>query len=70
MPKDTEKAIVCLNIRVLADRDLKDILSKPTELIGEFKEEDEFENLIRAVDKENASSTKKQGQTFIKETYY
>ena len=70
LPKDTEKAIACLNMRVLADRDLKDILSEPTELIGEFKEEDEFENLIRAVDKENAGSAKKQGQTSMKETYY
>jgi mannose-6-phosphate isomerase class I len=48
-------------MRVLADRDLKDILSKPTKLIGEFKKEDEFENLIRVVNKENASSVKKQG---------
>jgi hypothetical protein len=47
LSKDTEKAIACLNMRGLADRDLKDILSKPTEPIGEFKE-DEFENLVKA----------------------
>jgi hypothetical protein len=70
LPKDTEKAIVYLNIRVLADRDLKDILSELTELIEDFKKDNKFENLIIVLDKENTGSTKKQGQTSIKETYY
>ena len=70
LPKDTEKAIACLNIRELANRILKEILSEPTELIGEFTEDDEFENLIKEIDKENASSAKKLGRAVIKETYY
>lgn len=70
LPKDTEKAIACLNMRELADRDLKDILSEPTELMGEFEEEDEFENLIRDTDKENAGSAKKRGRASVKETHY
>jgi len=57
-------------MRELADRDLKDIRSEPTELMGEFKEEEEFENLIREVDRENASDAKKRGRAFVKETYY
>jgi hypothetical protein len=57
-------------MREIADRDLKDVLSEPTELIGEFKEEDEFENLIREVDKENAYDVKKRGRASVKETYY
>ncbi len=40
-------AIARLSIREIADRDLKDILSEPEELMGEFKEEDGFENLIK-----------------------
>jgi hypothetical protein len=38
-------------MREIADRDLKDVLSEPMELMGEFKEEDEFEKLIRQVDR-------------------
>jgi tRNA U34 5-carboxymethylaminomethyl modifying GTPase MnmE/TrmE len=61
LTKETEKAIACLSMRELADHNLKDVLSKLTELIGEFKEEDEFEELIRQVDRESAYNTKKRG---------
>lgn len=70
MPKETEMAIARLSIREIADRDLKDILSEPEELMGEFKEEDEFKNLIKEIDKGNASDTKKRGRASVKETYY
>jgi hypothetical protein len=59
-----------LSIREFADQDLKDTLSEPTELMGEFKEEDEFENLIREVNRENAFGAKKRGRASVKETYY
>jgi glutamine synthetase len=49
LPKETEMAIARLSTREIADRDLKDILSEPVELTGEFKEEDEFENLIKEI---------------------
>jgi hypothetical protein len=67
--KETEKAIACLSIRDFTNRNLKDILSEPIELIGEFKEEDEFEELIRQVNRENAYNTKKRGRASVKETY-
>jgi hypothetical protein len=56
LPKETEKAIASLRMRELTDRNRKDILSEPTKLMGEFKEEDESENFIGKVDRENASS--------------
>jgi len=59
-----------ISIREIADRDLKDVLSEPMELMGEFKEEDEFEKLIRQVDRENAHDAKKRGREAMKETYY
>lgn len=59
-----------LNMREIADRDLKDILPKPTELIGEFRDEHEFENLIRNIDKGMAYSAKTQCRESMKETYY
>jgi hypothetical protein len=70
LPENTEKAIAWLNMRDLADRDLRDTQSEPTELIGEFTKEDEFENLIRASNNENAGNAKQRGRTSIKETYY
>jgi hypothetical protein len=57
-------------MREFANRDLIAVLSEPIELIGDFKEEDEFEKLIREVDKENAYNIKRRGRVSIKETYY
>ncbi|PVH67948.1 hypothetical protein DL98DRAFT_599954 [Cadophora sp. DSE1049] len=68
--KETEKAIACLSMRDFADRDLKDVLSEPAELMGDFKEEDEFEKLIREVDRENAYDAKRRGRASVKETHY
>jgi hypothetical protein len=68
--KEIEKAITCLNIRVFANRNLKDVLSELIELIGEFKEEDKLEELIRQVNRENAYNTKKRGRALVKEIYY
>jgi hypothetical protein len=58
-----------LRMREFADRDLTAVLSEPTELIRDFKEEDEFEKLIREVDRENAHDAKRRGRASMKETY-
>jgi hypothetical protein len=70
LAKETEKAIACLSMRDFANRNLKDVLSEPIELMGDFKEEDEFEKLIKEVDRENAYNAKRRGRVSIKETYY
>ena len=69
LAKEIEKAIACLSIRDFADRDLKDVLSKPTELMGDFREVDEFEKLVKKV-KDNAYDVKRQGQASVKKAYY
>ena len=68
--QETEAAIGRLSMREIADRDLKELLSEPAELLGEFKEEGEFENLIKEIDKENAFDEKRRVRASIKETYY
>lgn len=54
----------------IADRDLKHVLSVPTELTGEFKEKCEFDKLIREINEENAYKVAKHEQAAVKETYY
>jgi hypothetical protein len=70
LPRETETAIACLSMRGIADRDLKDVLSEPIELTREFKEQDEFESLIRGIDKENAYQANMHSRASVKETYY
>ena len=65
-----ETTIVSLSMREITDRELRDVLSEPIELIREFKEDDEFEKLIRDVDRNNTYNIKRQGQAAVKETYY
>ncbi|KAH8595424.1 hypothetical protein B0O99DRAFT_686843 [Bisporella sp. PMI_857] len=50
--QDCKQMTLFMNVREIANRDSKDVLSKPMELIREFKEEDEFEKLIGQVDRE------------------
>jgi hypothetical protein len=47
-----------LSIREIAGRDLRDVLSELTELMGEFKEDDESVKLIRDIDRDSACDTK------------
>ena len=68
--KETEAAIARLSVREIAERDLKSLLFEPTELMGEFSEQNDFENLIRNVDNQNASEVMKRGRASVKETYY
>jgi hypothetical protein len=70
LPKETEVVIARLTMREIADRDLKDVLSVPTELMGEFKEEGELDDLIREIDEEKASKVAKRERAAVKETYY
>ena len=70
LPKETEMAITRLTMKEIADRDLKDILSEPVELTGEFKDEDRFENLTKEIDKANTTDSKKRGRASMKEAYY
>ena len=70
LPKETEAAIARLCVREIAERDLKSLLSEPAELMGEFSEQNDFENLIRDVDNQNASEVMMRGRAFVKETYY
>lgn len=67
---ETEMAIACLTMREIADRDLKHILSVPTELTGDFTEKSEFNELIREINEENASKVAKRERAAVKETYY
>jgi hypothetical protein len=67
--QDTEAAIGSLSMRETADRVLKELLSEPTGLLGEFKE-DEFENLIKEIDEGNAFDEKRRGRVSTKETDY
>ena len=70
LPKETEAAIARLCVREIAERDLKSLLSEPTELMGEFSEQNDFENLIRDIDNQNASEVMIRGRASVKETYY
>jgi hypothetical protein len=70
LPKDTEIAISRLNMRELANRNLNDIMSVPTELMGEFREEDDFKNIMKDMDEADAGRAKSRGRGAVKETYY
>ena len=54
--KSTENAIAHLDLRELADRELQDTISEPTELTGEFREESDYENVIKQIEKEYANN--------------
>jgi hypothetical protein len=65
-----EEEIARLDMRELAERELQKLLSEPTELIGEFREESDYENAIKHVEKENADDTRTRLRRLWKETYY
>jgi hypothetical protein len=45
--KTMENAIAHLDVRELVEMELQNDISKPTKLIGEFKEESDYENIIK-----------------------
>lgn len=70
LSKDTEISISRLNMRELANRNLNDIMSVPTELMGEFREEDDFKNIMMDMDEADANRAKSRSRGLVKETYY
>ncbi len=47
LKKTIENTITSLDMRELAERELQEIISEPTELTGEFREESDYENVIK-----------------------
>jgi len=45
-------------VRELTERELQGTISKPTKLTAEFKEESDYKNVIKQIEKENANDTK------------
>jgi hypothetical protein len=62
--------IACRDRRELSEIELRDILSEPLELMGEFNDENDYENAIKRIEKENADDARTQLRRMWKETYY
>ncbi|KFZ19152.1 hypothetical protein V502_03807, partial [Pseudogymnoascus sp. VKM F-4520 (FW-2644)] len=62
--------IACRDRRELSEIDLRDILSEPLELMGEFNDETDYDNAIQRIEKENADDARTQLRRMWKETYY
>ena len=52
--------IPCRDSRELSEIELQGILSEPLELIGEFNNENDYENVIKLIEKEIANDTRTQ----------
>jgi len=70
LKKATQHAIMRLDLKELAKIELKDTISKPSELTGEFKDESNYKKVIKQLEKDRANSTKTQQRSLWKETYY
>jgi hypothetical protein len=68
--KETQQAIVRLDLNEVAEKELQDTLSEPSELTGEFRDESDFEKVIKQLEKDKANSTKTQQRRLWKETFY
>jgi hypothetical protein len=62
--------IACRDRRELSEIELQDILSEPLELMGEFNDENDYENAIKCIVKENADDTRAHLRRMWKETCY
>ncbi|OBT44249.1 hypothetical protein VE00_05409 [Pseudogymnoascus sp. WSF 3629] len=62
--------IACRDRRELSEMELRDILSEPLEFMGEFNDENDYENAIKRIEKENADDARTQLRRMWKETYY
>jgi hypothetical protein len=67
--KSTENAIAHLDVKELAEREFQETISEPTELTGEFREEGNYENVIKQIKIEKAKDTRTQQRRLWKETY-
>jgi hypothetical protein len=63
-------AVACCDVRELSRMAMQDLLSKPAELMGEFRTESDYEDVIKHIEKENANDTRTQLRRLWKETYY
>ncbi|CZS92364.1 uncharacterized protein RAG0_02770 [Rhynchosporium agropyri] len=68
--KKTKQAIFRLDLKEVAEKELQDILSEPSELTGEFTDESDFEKVIKQLEKDRANNTKNQQRRLWKETFY
>ena len=66
----TASTIARLNMRDLAEKELLDTISEPTELTGEFREESDYRNVIKHIEKEIANDTRTRQRSLWKETYF
>ncbi|KAG9229630.1 hypothetical protein BJ875DRAFT_474334 [Amylocarpus encephaloides] len=70
LKKTTENTIARLDIRDLAEKELLDAISEPTELTGEFREESDYTNVISHIEKGIANDTRTRQRSLWKETYF
>jgi hypothetical protein len=63
------KDIPRLDMRELAEREFQDIISEPTKLTGEFREESDYEDVVKQIEKEKANDTRTRQRRIWKETY-
>jgi hypothetical protein len=62
--------IVGLDMRDIAKLEIQRILSKPQELIGEFREESDYETAITHIEKDNANNASIQLRRLWKQAYF
>lgn len=68
--KNTENTIASLDIRNLAEKELLVTISEPTELTSELKEDSDYANVIKNIEKAIANDTRTQQRSLWKETYF
>ncbi|KFY80511.1 hypothetical protein V499_00635 [Pseudogymnoascus sp. VKM F-103] len=68
--RSTEDTISRLDVEELAERDFQEIISEPTELTGDFKEESDYETVLKQIEIEKARDTRTKQRRLWKETYY
>jgi hypothetical protein len=66
----TASTIARLNMRDLAEKELLETISEPTELTGEFREESDYRTVIKHIEKEIADDTRTRQRSLWKETYF
>ncbi|PQE05176.1 hypothetical protein CJF31_00011326 [Rutstroemia sp. NJR-2017a BVV2] len=70
LKKATENTIAHLDIRDLAEKELLDMISEPTELTGEFREESDYTSVINHIEKGIANDARTQQRSLWRETYF
>jgi hypothetical protein len=62
-------AIACVDVRELSGIELRDLLSELVELMGEFRDKSDYENVMKHIEKEKADDTRTRLRPLWKETY-